>query len=137
MEEYVSYGILPIYRGDNNEKQYLVLQSLGGYWGFPKGTPEYSESPKETAIREAHEEAGLNISDEELGKEVEYSYAVPLYNRKVTKKVILYPAYVSTRVVDIQRDEIRDYRWVSADTAVKLINLPFIGDVMASVENSY
>ena len=38
-----------------------VVLRRGGEWVFPKGHIEAGESPVETAIREVHEEAGLQI----------------------------------------------------------------------------
>jgi 8-oxo-dGTP pyrophosphatase MutT (NUDIX family) len=38
----------------------------GGYWGLPKGHPENSESPEETAVREVNEECGTTLTTADL-----------------------------------------------------------------------
>ena len=45
-----------VYKLENNKILYLVLQSLNGEWGFPKGHVEKDESEIETANRELFEE---------------------------------------------------------------------------------
>ena len=40
----------------NNTREYLVLQSLNGDFGFPKGHVEKDETEYETALRELKEE---------------------------------------------------------------------------------
>ena len=39
--------------------RYVLVQSLGGIWGFPKGHVEAGETERETALREIREEVGL------------------------------------------------------------------------------
>lgn len=44
-------------RGD--EILYVIIRSIEGYYGFPKGHVEGDETPDETALREIREEVGL------------------------------------------------------------------------------
>lgn len=48
-----------------NEKGEILLQQRAdiNQWGFPGGAMEYGESLEETALRELHEETGLNAKD--------------------------------------------------------------------------
>ncbi len=46
-----SFGIVPVHERDG-VRRFLLIQHLGGHWGFPKGHPEKGESPVETARRE-------------------------------------------------------------------------------------
>ena len=41
--------------------RYVIIQSLEGYYGFPKGHCEKGESEEETALREVYEETGLRV----------------------------------------------------------------------------
>ena len=50
-----------VYKLENNRILYLVLQSLNGEWGFPKGHVEKDESEIETANRELFEETNLIV----------------------------------------------------------------------------
>jgi 8-oxo-dGTP pyrophosphatase MutT (NUDIX family) len=54
------YGAIPVRIGKNGKAEVLLLTSRGrGRWGIPKGWPMPQRSPKNTARREAFEEAGL------------------------------------------------------------------------------
>ncbi len=41
--------------------RYVLVRSLEGNYGFPKGHREPGESPEETALREIREEVGLRV----------------------------------------------------------------------------
>lgn len=41
------------------EIRYVIIQSLEGFYGFPKGHMEADETEEETALREIREEVGL------------------------------------------------------------------------------
>ncbi len=43
--------------------QVLVVQGSGGKWSFPKGRRKENETSYQGAIREAREEAGINLKD--------------------------------------------------------------------------
>lgn len=53
----VVFGFTP-----NRTLCFLLVESAGGVWGFPKGHVESGEADEETAIREVREETGLSIS---------------------------------------------------------------------------
>ena len=45
----------------DGEPRYVIIRSLGGYYGFPKGHIEEGESELEAALRETREEVGLSV----------------------------------------------------------------------------
>lgn len=47
-------------------KRSMNKKSLPGIWAFPSGTVEENESIKETTLREAKEELGINIEFEKI-----------------------------------------------------------------------
>ena len=49
------------YKRIENINHYLIIQSLNGDVGFPKGHMESGESELETAIRELKEETGVDV----------------------------------------------------------------------------
>ena len=49
------------FRRVNGENQYLIIKSLNGDVGFPKGHMEPGESELQTAIRELKEETGISV----------------------------------------------------------------------------
>ena len=42
--------------------EYVIVRSLEGYFGFPKGHCEAGETEEETALREIWEETGLKVT---------------------------------------------------------------------------
>ena len=79
------------YRYRDEAPEFCLITSFrGGRWGFPKGISDPGETPLETALKEADEEAGLHgrIEGDPLG-EYEYSkwgtvLAVTVYLMRVT-----------------------------------------------------
>jgi 8-oxo-dGTP pyrophosphatase MutT (NUDIX family) len=49
-------------RVDNNKLYFLLVKQIGGKWSFPKGAKEENETEYECALREFHEEVGININ---------------------------------------------------------------------------
>src|SRR3989339_603014 len=54
-----SYGIIPLFRS-GGQCMHLLIQHKKGHWGFPKGHPKEGEASFDTALRELHEETGIN-----------------------------------------------------------------------------
>ncbi len=97
--------------------EFCVITTSAGRWGFPKGYIDAGESPEETALKEALEEAGLH--GQILG--------TPLVCYKTdkngnSKKVVALLMEVSR--CDDQWDEarLRQRRWVSQDEARELLS---------------
>lgn len=134
MADYISYGIIPIFITEGNVKEYMLLESVEGFWGFPKGTPENDETPEDTAIREAFEESGVVVAKEDLKSPVHYEYKQPVKGVMCTKRVVLFPVFVYSREATIQQKEIARYEWVSFDRAINLINLPTLFDALVKVD---
>ena len=57
---HTSYGIIPIYKKDNQVYICCVHNEKSDEWGLPKGTPEINETALETAKRELAEETGIS-----------------------------------------------------------------------------
>jgi len=115
-----SYGIIPIYQNSDGKSEYLVVQNHGGFWGFPKGRPENGETPEQTASREAYEETGITVTDSVLKSSIEYSYIMNSGQKKI---VTLFPVYVDSQNVKLQNKELQNFKWVSLDEALELIDI--------------
>ena len=61
------------YTEANGERLYLIIHSLNGDYGFPKGHTELGETEYKTAIRELKEETGAEAQIiEGFRKQIEY-----------------------------------------------------------------
>ena len=76
-----------IYTRVGTEVRYVIIQSLAGTYGFPKGHMEPGETERETALREIREETGLRVRLIP-GFRMEDEYALP--GRMVGRKRVVY-----------------------------------------------
>jgi prepilin-type N-terminal cleavage/methylation domain-containing protein len=113
------------------KREYLLLNYLGGHWGFPKGHIELNENPIKTAIREIKEETGL------------YVKIIPGFERKITysfrhkgefiiKDVIFYLAKAKSQRVRLSKEH-KGYVWLPYKSAYNLIT--YEKDIIKSAEN--
>ena len=56
----VSSGAV-VFTREGGSLRYVIVRSLEGYYGFPKGHIEGTETEEEAAIREIREETGLSV----------------------------------------------------------------------------
>ncbi len=61
-----------VYRRAGDGLEVLLLQTPGGVWGLPKGTPDHGETLLQTARREVREETGLEVAAEEKVGAIDY-----------------------------------------------------------------
>lgn len=54
--------------------QVLVVQGNGGKWSFPKGRRKENETHYQGAIREALEEAGIDLKDRPVNAKIQLRY---------------------------------------------------------------
>jgi 8-oxo-dGTP pyrophosphatase MutT (NUDIX family) len=70
MAHVVSCGVVVL-----NRRRVFVCHAPGTQrWDLPKGIAEPGETPRETAVREAWEEAGLRLAAQPLGDLGEFAY---------------------------------------------------------------
>ena len=109
MKHKISYGMFAVCEG-----KVLVLQHRnGGHWSFSKGHPKRHETPIETASRELYEETGLHVKRLLLPYFLtqEYTYTNNV-NITTKKRVDIIPVEVIHSHVQLQKQEMLDYKWV-------------------------
>jgi phosphatase NudJ len=84
-------------------------ESVKGQWNFPAGRLENGEDPVEGAIREAKEEAGMDVSPK--GIVGIYAKDSDLSDKRVM--AIVFYSQIDDPKIDIQESEIQDFNWVS------------------------
>ena len=93
-------------------------------WQLPKGIVDEGETPQVAALREVHEEAGVETNTVRLIETIEYWYRSVKYGKPVRyhKFVHFYlMEYKSGNVTD-HDDEVEEARWVSFDEALELLD---------------
>ena len=105
-----------VFTRDNDEIRYVIIQHLGGHWGFPKGHVEPSETESTTALREIREEIGVSaiLID---GFRLEEQYLLP--NKPgVAKQVIYFLAEFTDQEIVYQKEELKAAELLSYEQAM-------------------
>ena len=124
-------GIILV-RKEEREFLYLLVQSVKGYWGFPKGHQNLGESDLETARRELWEETG--IKDIELtDKKIICDYVGFDGNERFEKDVVFFLAFALDTNIKIPAEfehEIKEIKWATYDEAKKFFDFPATQNVL-------
>ncbi|MCY3886358.1 MAG: NUDIX hydrolase [Chloroflexi bacterium] len=76
-----------VYRRIAGEVAVLLVETPGGQWGLPKGTPGGDEKLEEAAVREVVEETGLQVDREGKIGTIEYWFVRAEEGQRVHKYV--------------------------------------------------
>ena len=138
-----AYGIIPVLPPTAiQEHRYLLILHHKGHWGFPKGHKDAGESDLETAKRELQEETGL--TDYVMMAEVEFTEHYRFIRPDgipVRKEVLYFVALVPTDEngdpppIQVQPEEISDFRWCTFDQAIKLLRYKEINHLIRNSEH--
>jgi len=131
-----AYGIVPIYVTEDTSKEYLIVQNHDGYWGFPKGGANNNESSKEAAVRELLEETGIKVAVNDLKESIDYEYSMTAPEGTKNKKVYLFPVFVKNKDVELQNEELQQYKWTEIDEAVALIKLDSLTRKLEAIDGN-
>jgi len=97
-EQDAAFGIIPLQKKDG-VWQVLIVQSIAGNWGFPKGHSNGEhETIKDTAQRELREETGLHVVDYYPLDPFSFIYDCRSHNKYVHKTVTLFVASVQGNI---------------------------------------
>lgn len=94
-----------VYTDDEGERKFLLIRMNLGHCGLPKGHMEKFETEESTAIREIHEETGVDVQlIDGFRKTVEYQISP-----RARKESVYFVGHFSGDKVVIQESEIKDY----------------------------
>ena len=129
-----AFGIVPFFLSEA-DTLFLLIQHQAGHWAFPKGHAEPGESALLTAKRELEEETGIRnyevlehpsfvehysfVQEGNSSSVKHYSFAKE--GEAIEKTVTYFVAFVKSREVVLQVEEVQNSAWVSFEEAVKLI----------------
>ena len=102
----------------DGEIKYVLAQSLGGHFGFPKGHVEPGETEEETALREIYEEVNLHPKIIPGFRAVS-EYYIP--DIDVHKQVIFFLAEYRKQQIVYQKEELQSATLVSYEEAMELL----------------
>jgi 8-oxo-dGTP pyrophosphatase MutT (NUDIX family) len=132
-----SYGVVPVFKGENRWEFLLIHQiSHRGdkFWVFPKGHPDSGESEVETAKRELLEETGISEVDIKDEKTFSVNYQFIDQGITVDKAVTYFIGFVKDKFTKIsQPQEIIEIRWCNEREARELLAHQNSRDVLDSV----
>ena len=115
-----------------NGDKVLLIASLTGDWGFPKGHTMPGETEEETALRETKEETNLDvIIDSKKRFKITYSP-----KEGVLKDVIYFKASLKTNDIKLQVSEISKYEWVNKEEVSKYLKYPEAKEMWQKIKNN-
>ncbi len=107
-----------VYTKINGELKYVLVQSLEGFWGFPKGHMESGETEEQTALREIYEEVHLKTHILK-GFRTTDEHEIPNKNN-VIKQIVYFCAEYDNQDVIPQDDEIAGIALATYEEALQL-----------------
>ena len=96
--------------------RYVIIQSLEGIYGFPKGHMEAGETEEQTALREIREEVGLNVALLP-GFRVAVEHLLPR-KPNTTKRVVYFLAEYENQSLIPQKEELSGVSLMDFDEAM-------------------
>lgn len=108
-----------VYTKINDTINYVLVQQLEGFWGFPKGHIEGNETEEETALREIYEEMKLK-TDIHKGFRTVDEHVIP-NKENVIKQIVYFCAEYYDQDIVIQNDELLGASLVTYEEALQLL----------------
>ena len=112
-----SCGAVVVTKIDNKIK-YLIIKSIEGIYGFPKGHMELDEVEEETALREILEETGIKVK---LINGFRYKINYEIKDKNIYKEVIYFLGEYSNQEIIYQKEELSDAELMDFSTAFSVL----------------
>jgi bis(5'-nucleosidyl)-tetraphosphatase len=131
MRHLESAGII-VYRKNNSDISYLLLQYLHGHWDFVKGKLEPGENRREAALRELQEETGITVVTLEPNFSKSLSYVYTERDGIVTKKTVhFFVGRVTDTHITLSSEHV-DYTWLPLEDALQQLTFKNARDVLTA-----
>lgn len=121
-----------VYKQIENANYYLLIKSLNGDVGFPKGHMETGESEMQTAIRELKEETGIE-AEAVLGFRCQIEYPLPKAPNTVKQSVYFLGKCSSCNIV-CQEAEVADAYFAPYEEALKMLTFKETKNILEKAE---
>ena len=121
-----------MYKRVGNENYYLIIKSLNGDVGFPKGHMESGESELETAIRELKEETGVDVKAiQGFRRQIEYELRrVP----DTIKQSVYFLGECTSDNIVCQEAEVAEASFLSYENSIKMLTFEETKNILKEVE---
>ena len=109
-----------VYTRQNGIPLYVIVQSKQGFFGFPKGHMEGTETEEETALREIKEETGLSVTLLPIFR-TEDEHLIPWTHKEpVMKHIVYFLAEYENQSPQAQEEELSSIRLLPYEEAMAL-----------------
>ena len=120
------------YKQIEDKNYYLIIKSLNGDVGFPKGHMEVGESEIQTAIRELKEETGTDV-ETVAGFIYQIEYPLPGVPDTIKQAVYFLGKCTSDNIV-IQEAEVAAANFISYEEALEVLTFEETKNVLKEAE---
>lgn len=128
-----SFGIIPLKKEVNSWRVFIIRQTNGNRWGFPKGhSNDEKEPPQETAERELREETGLAVTKYLPIEPFSTRYLCVSHGKYVDKTVTYFVAEAAGTVALCPK-EIAEGAWVTLEEAVQKMQFPEMKEMVETL----
>jgi tRNA nucleotidyltransferase (CCA-adding enzyme) len=121
------------YKQAENKNYYLIIKSLNGDVGFPKGHMENEESELQTATRELKEETGVEV-EVVPGFRRQIEYPLPKVPGAIKQSIYFLGRCTSDRIF-LQEAEVAEARFVSYEDALMLLTFEQTRNILKDAES--
>jgi 8-oxo-dGTP pyrophosphatase MutT (NUDIX family) len=134
----VQYGALPYRVSNGSRAEFMLVTSRETRrWIIPKGWPKKGKSPRQSAAREAFEEAGVRgaVGRRPIGT---FSYEKRLKNGGVVEcEVRVFPLEVRRQNKEWPEKQERRVKWLSATKAAERVDQPRLSKIIRQLARRY
>ena len=131
MKDIKSCGFV-VYKQIGNENYYLVIKSLNGDIGFPKGHMEDGENELQTAVRELKEETNVEVNVIE-GFKYQIEYKMPEIIDTI-KQVIYFLGICVKDDIICQEKEVEEARFIRFEEALEVLTFQETKNILNSAQ---
>lgn len=116
-----------VYTKIENKIYFVIVESITGSYGFPKGHIENGETEEETALREIQEEVGLNVKLDNTFCMVD---KYKLNRSGVDKKVVYFIGEYENQKIVYQKEELNGAYLLDFEDAYNLLKYDRLKEIL-------
>ncbi|HXI93932.1 MAG TPA: NUDIX hydrolase [Blastocatellia bacterium] len=118
-----SAGGVPFRKQDGRIDVALISVGTDNRWQLPKGLVDKGESTEDAAIREVHEEAGIDTEIVTRIDKVEYWYLWKENDKRIRYHKFVYFYLLRYKAGDVRDHdhEVNEARWFNIDDAIEML----------------